>query len=123
MNFKLPDFSMVPKKSTAQKALVIPDEVLNAHKQYIIDLDKEKNEKDGRLLYQDAASLKIGKKALALASESLKKFVSSRKERGSATFSLVFKRISKEEYEQAKATAEARGQKLKGRKRTAKKSK
>ncbi len=91
----------------------IPAEMIEDYKKHIEAV--EKNE-EGVLEFGEGEDVKLGRRALVEASLALKQYISVRKERG-ADNRLVFRRISKTEFDEAQARIQARVAKLKGKKR------
>lgn len=114
----MPKFTQEPMRQRAA-AKGIPQEVIDAHKQFIEGLEKGNV---GLLEFGKDESLAQSRKALVEAGVQLKKYVKTQKVRGEDN-KLKFWQISKKEYDDAKAVAEARGEKLRGKRKPKKASK
>ena len=101
----------------------ISPEILEEYKGYVSSLDKEKGLKGyGELEFDKGEDIKLGRRALTEAGIQLGKHVKVTKVRGSDN-TLRYTRISKQEFDAAKASAEARAEKMRGKKRTPAKAK
>jgi hypothetical protein len=108
----MPVLTQRPIQVAVQKQ-EISEEVLGEYKKHIEALEKDK---EGVLAFGEGEDIKLGRRALVEASLALKQYVLVRKERGSDN-TLVFRRISKKEFDEAQARIQARVAKLKGKKR------
>ena len=104
------------KKEKKQPRGVIPQEVIDEYKGFIEQTDKEDV---GTLEFEEGEDIKLGRKALVEAGVQSRKYVKVRKPRG-AENSLLFERITKKEFDEAKDKAEARAEKLRGKQRAKK---
>jgi hypothetical protein len=91
----------------------IPAEMIEDYKKHIEAVDKNE---EGALAFGEGEDIKLGRRALIEASLALKQYVAVRKERGSDN-TLVFRKISKKEYDEAQAKIQARVAKMRGKKR------
>ena len=115
----MPKFTQqpIPVKTARQKG--IPQEVVDEYKLFIEQLEKGNV---GTLEFGKNDNINQGRKALVEAGVQSKKYVKVRKPRGADNI-LAFERITKKEFDDAKAKAAARGAKLKGKPRAKKKAK
>lgn len=109
----MPVFTQRPIQVAVGQAREIPAEMLEEYKKHIEGLEQSN---EGVLEFGEGEDTKLGRRALIEASLALKQYVVVRKERG-ADNRLVFRRISKKEYDEAQASIQARVAKLKGKKR------
>ena len=110
----MPVFSQRPIQVAIRKAREIPAEMIEESKKHIETLGKSN---EGVLEFGKGEDIRLGRRALVEASLALKRYVVVRRERGSDN-KLVFRRISKKEFDEAQARIKARVEKLKGKKRS-----
>lgn len=115
----MPKFTQEPVEKKAGKVTGVPQEVVDQYKGFIEKLEKDNV---GRLEFDKGEDINLGRKALQEASIQLKKYVKARKVRGSGNV-LMFERISKREFDEAKKRVEARVAKMRGKKRGGRKAK
>lgn len=106
----MPVFSQRPIQVAVGKAREIPAEMMEEYKKHIGGLKKSN---EGVMEFGEGEDIRLGRRALIEASLLLKKYVVVRKERGSDN-KLVFRRISKKEFDEAQASIKARVAKLRG---------
>ena len=112
----MPKFTKEKKPEKAGRTPAIPQEMIDEYKGFIEQTDKEEV---GTLEFDEGEDIKLGRKALVEAGIQLRKYVKVRKPRG-AENSLLFERITKKEFDEAKAKAEAKAEKLRGKPRAKK---
>jgi hypothetical protein len=109
----MPKFSQQAIEVKAVKQKGIPQDVVDEYKPYIEQLEKGNQ---GALEFGEGEDVKLGRKALVEAGVQLKQYVKVRKPRGQENV-LNFVLITKKEYDEAKKKAEARGAKLRGKRK------
>jgi hypothetical protein len=105
----MPKFSQELNQTEAPKKKGLDQAVVDQFKPYIEKLEKNHT---GRLEFGKTENIAVGRKALDQAGVELKKYIKVRKPRGSDNV-LEFQRITRKEYVASKASAKARGAKLK----------
>ncbi|MBI4596363.1 MAG: hypothetical protein HY730_08315 [Candidatus Tectomicrobia bacterium] len=109
----MPVFSQRPIQVAVGKAREIPAEMMEEYKKHIEALEKSN---EGVLEFGEGEDIRLGRRALVEASLALKQYIVVRKERGSDN-KLIFRRISKKEFDEAQASIKARVAKMTGKKR------
>lgn len=109
----MPVFTQRPIQVAVGQAREIPAEMMEEYKKHIEGLEQSN---EGVLEFGEGEDIRLGRRALVEASLALKQYVVVRKERGSDN-KLVFRRISKKEFDEAQASIQARVAKLKGKRR------
>jgi len=113
----MPKLTLVPKEQKAiQKG--VAQEVVDEYKSFIEDIDKAKDQ-DGILEFSKDENMALGRRALQEAGIQMKKYVKVQKVRKEDN-KLKVTRITKKEYDEAREVAEARGAKLRGKRRAKK---
>lgn len=107
----MPIFTQISAKEASKR--VVPQEMVDEHKKYIEQLEEGKI---GQLEFGEGEDIALGKRALQEAGSQLGIFLRVSKARGNNSI-LRFKRLTKDEFEEAQKKAQERGAKMKGRAR------
>ena len=110
----MPKFTQISEKAPGK---VVPQSTIDEYKQYIEQLEEGKL---GQLEFEEGENIKLAKSALQAAGTQLNMYIKVSNARGLKNI-LRFKRLTKEEFEEAQKIAQERAAKMRGKTRAKKK--
>ena len=110
----MPVFSQQAIETKKPQKQAIPQELIDQYKAFIDQLEKGN---EGTLEFTEGEDINKARKALVEAGVQAKKYVKVRKLRGQTNV-LIFRQISKKEFDDAKKKAAERGKKLRGKRKS-----